>query len=747
YTIMVSVLFVDAIFFVTYCNRSGKKRKQSSNYKNQTNAFVGAEACKSCHESEYKKWKKSDHYHAMAVADSESVRGNFNNTHFKQNGVKYHFYKKRGNYYVNTIGADGNYHSYQIQYTFGWTPLQQYLIKFPGGKYQALTVAWDVNKKNWFFLYPKMKITPHDWLHWTKGAMTWNTMCADCHSTNLHQNLDVKTESFHTTWSEINVSCESCHGPGKQHVDYMHSLHGKKPDLNLMRSQLRMTKGTSAHKLVSECARCHSLREKFTNAFQHNEKFLDQYDPQLPHPADYYPDGQIKHEDYVYASFLQSKMYHYGVACTNCHNPHTYKLIATGNKLCLNCHADKYNTVTHTHHKPNTSASKCINCHMAGRNYMQIDFRRDHSFRIPRPDLTEKYNTPNACNNCHTNKSAKWAENNIMKWYGQKSPIDHFYNFTGVLAKADKEGPKAEDELIALAQNKSQPAIARATALWYLGQFLNNKSYPVIKKLLTAKNSLVRSNAVRALSGLPDQMKEEDLPALLSDTVRIVRIATANQLTGINTSNFTDEEQKAFKKAKKELQKNLNVNAYMPLGQLNLAEYYQKKKEYSKAITAYKSALIKDPHLNQARMSLSELYNQLNDNEKAINLLRVVIKQEPDFGPAYYSLALVTAQTGKEKDAIPYFRKAVSLMKNNARVYYNWAIVLQQLKRYKSSEDKYLHALKENPGNTDYQYGITTLYMQQKKYKKALLHAHKLVKLQPGNQRYRYILNTIKNNL
>ena len=734
-------------YILISCNKSNKKTAQAdaTNYSGQlvANNYVGDQVCKNCHAKEYDQWKQSDHYHSMEKATDQSVRGNFDNVTFKNGGISYRFYKTDGKFMVQTLGADGKYHNYTVRYTFGWEPLQQYLIRFPRGKYQALTVAWDTQKKRWFSLYPNQKINPEsfrDWLFWTNGGMNWNNQCADCHSTNLRQHYIARSDSFHTTWSVINVSCESCHGPGKKHVTYVESLKGKKPDMAIIRRGLLMTRGTSSHRLVDECARCHSRREEITRSHDLKGRFLDSYIPQLPHPDHYYGDGQIKDEDYVYASYLQSKMYHYGIACTNCHNPHTMHLKLPGNQLCSGCHdPKKYDTQSHIHHKMNTKAALCINCHMPGKNYMQVDFRRDHSFRLPRPDLTEKYGVPNACNSCHDHKSAKWAANAIRKWYGDNR--NSFYHFTGVLAKASKEGPSStEMSLIDLVKDRSQPAIARATAIWYLGQVFDDSSRSIIRESLNDQSPLVRLSAVTALSQLPPDRKRKLLVTSLIDSVRAIRVTAASALAGFTVSDLPENARSAFRKASRGLREEFEITRYFPAGQMNIGLYYEKKSEWNRAIGAYQKALDKDPHFNAARINLAYLYNRLGRTKEAELLFKAVIRQEPGYGPAYYSLALLISGDGNLKKALTYFKEAADRMPQNARVYYNWAIALQKLKRYKESEVTYKRALSLEPNNSTYQYGIVTLYLQQKKYAEALPHLRKLQQLEPGNPQYERLL-------
>lgn len=752
-SILISILTLFfAIAIIYSCSSSDEGQVQAGAYQATSSTvksgFVGAERCKSCHLKEYKAWKGSFHERAMAKATPENVRGNFNDVTFSRNGATYRFYRQEKNFMVKAPGPDGEPTSYPIKYTFGWAPLQQYLVDFGKGKLQALNVAWDTRKKHWFSLYPDQELKPGDWLHWTDGAMNANTMCADCHTTNLHRNYRPQADSFHTTWSAINVSCESCHGPGKAHVKLVKGEKGNSLSAKQIRKDLQMTAETPQKTLINECARCHSRREELTDHYDHSQSFTDQFSPALPHPPEYFADGQIKDEDYTYGSFLQSKMFRHGVKCTNCHRIHSLQMKANvaDNSLCLQCHASSYNSPEHHFHKSNTKASECVSCHMPGRNYMQVDFRRDHSLRIPRPDLSAKYNVPNACNSCHADKSAEWAAKAVRKWYGPNRP-DHF---SETLLKASNEGQDALNNLQQLIRDTSQSAIARATAVWYLGQMPDKSSSELpgtLRKTLRSNSPLVRISGAKAAGKLPARTKTSLLTDALKDTVRAVRIAAVGGLAERSAADLVPAYRSAFRKALAEYRDKLDANRYFPQGQMNRGQFFEKRGEPQKAIQAYRKALDKDPHFNPARMNLAYLLNQRGENERAGTLLQTVIRQEPTFGPAYYSLALLQAEEKRLEQALPNFQKAAELMPGNARVRYNWAISLQTLKRPEQAEQAYKEAIKLDSENADYRYGICTLYIQQGEYDKALPQAKKLRQIAPNYRGVDQLLKVIRQHL
>lgn len=740
--LLVGVTITILVGLMFSCSRSDQSSDDRYHTNTSNQQFVGDQTCQGCHSQQVTDWKGSHHDYAMKKATEESVRGNFSNTTFTHRGNTYRFFQKDSLYMVEVPGPNGGQVQYQITHTFGWTPLQQYLVDFGKGKLQALNIAWDTGREEWFALNPEENIQHGDWLHWTGGAMNWNTMCADCHSTNLQQNYMAQADSFHTTWSSINVSCEACHGPGKQHTEFMQSEQAAQATIKRIREDLQLTGSSTQEGQINQCAQCHSLREELTGTYDHTGVFLDHYNPTLPHPEAYFADGQIKEEVYVYGSFLQSKMYKMGVKCSDCHDPHSLKLKAnvTDNSLCMQCHEPRYNTPDHYKHQVNTEASQCINCHMPGRYYMEVDFRRDHSFRVPRPDLSKEFDTPNACNNCHEQQSPEWAAEAIERWYGPERP-DHF---SEILAKANAKGSEATPDLEQLIADTSQPDIARATAVWYLGQFPTGQSVKLLEQTINDESPLVRNSTARALAALPENMKQPVLQDALDDSIRAVRIAGAEGLAEFSAAGIAFNLKRHFNEALQEYKQYLDVNQYFPQGQMNRGQFFEKRRAFRKAMEAYQKALEKDPYFNPARLNLAYLYNRQGNNAEAEKLLKIVIDQEPQYGPAWYSLALLMAEQNQLDQALPIFEKASELMPENARVRYNWAISLQRLNKPDKAEQAYLEAIERAPENPDYRYGICTLYIQQEQYTQALPHARKLAELQPDNPQGQELLQRIK---
>ncbi len=725
--------------------------------------FVGKEQCMQCHKIEYDQWLQSDHSKAMLIASDSSVLGDFNNTKFvSKDGKETLFYKRNGKFYVKTEGVGGKVKEHQIAYTFGWHPLQQYLIPFENGKYQCLPIAWDTEKKEWYSLpeklYPNENLTPTNWLYWTNGGQNWNGMCSECHSTNLKKNYNPQTHSFNTTYSEINVSCESCHGPGSAHLDWANLPEAIRPKDNNM-GLIVKTSGIDNRQYVDNCARCHARRSQLGNYIHGKKDLLDSMLPTLLN-ENYHPDGQILDEDYVYASFLQSKMYDNDVRCNDCHNVHTGKLVLEGNALCAQCHeTDIYDTKEHHFHKykgekgtPVKLKEKtievgegalCINCHMPGQFYMGIDFRRDHSIRIPRPDLTISIGSPNACNNCHADKTPQWAEKYITKWYGEK----RYYHYGLTFAAARKGKLTAEKQLIKISKDDNYPLIVRATAVSLLDRYSSAKVINTIKMMLNSNEPLLRETAIRVYSNNNIEEFKKDLLKLLNDPVKAVRVEAAIRISELPANTIPKKYNAAFEKALAEYKA---VNLYMsdfPSGRMNLGIMYANQNKLKKAAKEYEEAVKIDSLFLPAKVNLAIVYNQLGENEKAEIILRELIKNHPELFDAYYYLGLLLAEKKNYKEAVYYMQRASELMPERGRINYNTGLMLQYLGENNEAEKEFLKALKTNPKDFDFLYALANHYIRLQKYTKAKKIVKKIIEIYPANNIGHEMLDFIDKNI
>jgi len=701
--------------------------------------YAGSSACKSCHSSEYKDWTKSDHFRAMLPAIDSTVLGDFNNTSYSADGVTSTFFKRDGKFYINTQGDDGKNHDYQVLYTFGYFPLQQYLIAFPGGRLQATRVSWDAREKKWFHQYAGRNIHHRDWLHWTGTSQNWNTMCASCHSTDLKKNYDYQQDAFTTTWKDVNVGCETCHGPGSTHIELVNSADYKNNENAVRNTGLIYAKETNPQIQLNTCAPCHARKSDLSGELAHSGEIMDDMIPQIISDEFYFADGQIEEEDYEYGSFAQSKMFQNNIRCSNCHNPHSGKLLIAGNSLCLSCHKPSYNTAEHHFHGINNEGAQCINCHMPTKTFMGIDHRRDHSFRIPRPDQSVRYGTPNACNKCHNGKSATWAANSIVKWYGPKRR----YHFSDDLLPGSQLTGKSEAHLIKLLNDTLQPEIARATAANYLGSIQTQPSADALLSALKDKKALVLYHALRSLENFPPDIWHQTAYHNLTDKVRAVRIAAADLYHRLPPEAIPPSAKNAYTAADMENRKYLQYQTDFAVGNIMLADYELQGNDQLNAITHYIRGLKKDSLMNYARLNLSAAYSGAGKNPEALRTLKEAVAIDPSNDRIYYNLGLLYYELGDILSALENFQKGVVLGSVDTGLYYNYGLLLQQQGKAKEAEQVLLKGYAIDPGALNVNYALAFFYMNQNVPQKAKKHAVVLRERDPNNPEYQALFRSL----
>lgn len=653
------------VFISLFCTQCIKSDVQQGSHKDtySANEYIGESSCIECHKGAYNDWKGSHHDWAMKLPNDTTVLGDFNNVSFSAEGELYYFYKKDSLYFVKT-GEDGDEKEFEIAYTFGVTPLQQYLIKFPNGQYQTLRATWDTNKKKWFNQYKGQEIAHEDWLHWTKGGQRWNTMCAECHSTNLKKNYNLAKDKFSTTYDNITVSCEACHGPGGAHLNWASSENPKgDPMVQVV--------GADQTAQLDQCAGCHARRVKLTEVMKPIRSFDDQFMLQTISSEYYHPDGQIKEEDYVMGSFTQSKMFHKGVKCSDCHNVHSMELKLEGNALCMQCHEPNYNSEAHHFHKGESESTQCVSCHMTGATFMGNDFRRDHSFRIPRPDQSKDYDTPNACTGCHKDKSDSWAVDWVVKWYGTERP-DHFSDHL-IQASQPPYDDDTRKQVLAFINNLTYPAISRATALEYFPVYGDQKDFEMLITALEDSSALVRYNALRKFQMYPLDQKLSFALTHMHDKTRLVRIGAAQLIAEMGLSQLEPAQRGQAQLVRKEYVEMMRANADFPIGRLQLGDYYNQQKNYQRAINEYEMALIMDSLLAPVYSNLAIVYSIVGRNQEAYLSITTLIALEPEYARAYYLRGLLNYEMGKNEEAIVDLSNAVKFDPNDFRAYYNLA--------------------------------------------------------------------------
>lgn len=604
-------------------------------------SYVGRQTCAGCHADEDRLWQGSHHDLAMQEATAATVLGDFGGATLSHFGVTSTFLKQGDRFVVRTDGPDGRLQDFPVAYTFGVSPLQQYLVKMPGGRLQALPLCWDSRPaaeggQRWFHLYPDEPVPAGDALHWTGPNQTWNYMCADCHSTGLRKGYDAKKNLYETSWAEMDVSCEACHGAGSRHVDW---ARGDRKD-----ASQETTKGFEIR--LKDSGRGTWVADPETGFGRRLAPVVST--------------DEIDGEVYEVGSFLQSRMHAKGVTCSDCHEPHALALRRTGNSLCTHCHsAEKLDTPAHHRH---AAGASCVDCHMPAKTYMGVDSRRDHSLRVPRPDLTVKIGTPNACNGCHADRSPQWAADAAQSWYGQPGP--HWAE----VIQAGREGIPAP--LAAVAADPAVPAIVRGTALSLLPRSAaRGEVAPAVEAGLRDPDPLVRLGAVLAAEALDPAARGRLVAPILADPERGVRIEAARLLAESNAPGLPPAlaDYQAFQEE----------NADRPEGRLNLGWLAALRGDRAGAEASYRAALRLDPGYLPAVVNLADLFREQGREADGEALLRQALRAAPNDASLHHALGLLLVRTGRLPEALPELARAVELAPGEARYAYVYDAAVQ----------------------------------------------------------------------
>ena len=760
-----------------------------------TPRYVGGQRCATCHADQVAQWTGSHHDHAMDEANEQTVLGDFNDAELEHWGVRSRMFRRDGAYWVHTEGPDGAMADFRVRYVFGVEPLQQYLVEFDRpdnlpsdaiARMQVLPVCWNTEKREWFYLSPpdvQEKLAPDDPLHWTGSAQTWNHMCAECHSTNLQKGYDVASRTYHTTFSDIDVNCEACHGPGSVHIELAEATSlfwDRKHHYGLSK-----IKGRPATAEIEVCAPCHSRRSVMVPDAHPGAPYHDHYVNELIRPGTYYPDGQILDEVYVYGSFLQSKMYKKGIACSDCHDPHTTRVKHTDNRLCTSCHAHpagKYDVVTHHRHYPGQAGSKCVDCHMPATPFMEVDLRRDHSLRVPRPDLSMKLGTPNACTGCHlklenvpeSSRSvlthySKWLEqarngdqavqNEIDRanawcaewfevWFSRQTRPTHYGE---LLARGRQHDPTVAGELSELVGDHQTPAIVRATAVEQLLAIdvSNESRKSALRKAFADADPMVRMAVIPFAETLPRRELLQLVEPLLDDRSRGVRIGAARALLQVPDEALDQRQRDIRDQAIDDYRTGLLDNADQAGSWLALGLLHEQQHDRNAAAQAYRTGLEVQPWVTGPRSNLSALLESWQ-SEITESTLREVRGNRDEFGRLLAQRLSPVARWGDiatlRADELELLQRDARLAPDNAAVQYRCGLSLYLAGDLEKAERHLRRATEIAPNQPTFLLGLA-LFQEKMGNDDAVQTARRLVELRPDNPQYRAVLQRLQQTL
>lgn len=614
-------------------------------------------------------WQRSHHAQAIQVATDATVLATFEG----EIGDARLSRDSQGQFVANLPDATGTRSDYHVTHTFGVAPLQQYLVDTGGGRLQTLRQSWDARSahaagQRWFEQYAGQHIPPGDVLHWDGIAQNWNSMCADCHSTAVQKGYDAASATFTTTFEELSVGCEACHGPGQAHAD--------NPAMPLP--------GTAAMTGTGQadvCAQCHARRAQIAEGFTAGQELLDFYVPELLNPPLYHADGQILDEVYVYGSFTASKMHQRGVVCSDCHNPHSAELRAPPSQVCQQCHSPAgnprfatlrkadYTSPDHHMHPAGSAGAQCVACHMPSRVYMGIDERHDHSFRIPRPDLE---GTPNACASCHADVPHATLAAQIRDHVGRAPQPGYADLFVQPPTR-----PSTEQALVQLGLDTTSNPQLRATALSRLTNASSAGARRAFEQASQAPSPLVRLTSLQGMHLLSPARARGTLQRLLTDPVRAVRQEAAQ-----TTMSLLDEAARRglpLAKPLAEYRATQALHLERPEAHVNLANLALRSGAPDDAQTHLRAALAVNPQFVPALLNLADLHRARGDDVRGATYLKQAIAVQPTVPQALQAWGLWLVRNGEREASLEQFAAAHRLAPQDPDLTYIYAVALNSL--------------------------------------------------------------------
>jgi tetratricopeptide (TPR) repeat protein len=728
----VMVLRVIAMFFaaaIFTCLPTGCKAPS------RPKDFAGSVSCRECHENFYKLWSTSFHGLAMQPYTSDLARTKLT-PHTGEIAINGFTYRAEISGSTGLIVEKGKGSSekkeYKIEHMLGGKNVYYFLTPLDKGRLQTLPLAYDVKKKEWFDTAASgVRHFSDQPIHWKESVYTFNTACYSCHVSQLSTNYDLKTNTYHTVWAEPGINCETCHGPSGEHNRVCREApKGTVPaDLKII-SAKRFT----ADQHNATCSACHAKMIPLTPSFTPGDQFFDHYYLTTLEDLDFYPDGRDLGENYTYTSWLMSPCVQSGkLHCVTCHTSsgrYRFKAEEKVNDACMPCHAEKVgNAPAHTHHKAGSKGNQCVSCHMPMTSFARMN-RTDHSMLPPTPSATIQFKSPNACNLCHSDKDAKWADAHVRKW--RKRDYQAAVLRRGGLVDAARKGNWSKlPDTLSYIKNTKNNEIFRTSLVRLLRSSNDERKWPALRQLLKDPSALVRASAAMALS---DNLTRESIDALLpltADPVRLVRIRVAEALAPIPQSRVPEEARKRLVAAQDEFLAALNARPDDWASHYNLGNYHSSRNENERAIACYETALRIEPRAVLPLANIAIAYGRRGEYDKAESSLRKAIEIDSKSASVHFNLGLLLAERGRAGDAEKELRLALDLDPKFAPAAYNLGLLI-----IKDRPDEGLSycrkAYQLSPDNPKYSYTLAFCQAQRGNRREAAKNLRDTVRRHPA---------------
>jgi len=727
-----SMTFVPFIFLIILIIVSfGKSR----------NGFAGSTSCKKCHQKFYDLWEPSHHGKAMQPFTKEFAENHltFPSKTIKIDRKNYHAILKGKSGWVveeDSIGKS----TYEILHVLGGKNIFYFLTPLEKGKLQVLPLGYNVTEKEWYNINASMvrhfTDIEDEALNWRNAAFTFNTSCYSCHVSQMSSNFDLSTNTYHTTWNEPGISCETCHGPSKDHNKVSKWLRIKNwlgMGDSLDDYKIISVKKFNSSQLNSSCAPCHAKMRPITNSFTPGDDYFDHYDLTTLEDRDFYPDARDLGENYSYTLWRMSPCVKSGkLSCTHCHTSSgRWKFKGEESNSCKECHGERVaNIATHSHHdQSKKGVPSCISCHMPMTEFALMK-RSDHSMLPPTPATTVAYGSPNSCNICHTDQTAQWADKQAREWFGENYQDEKMY-LADLLVTCRKQDWSKLPEVLNYIQNKNHDEIYTTSFIRLLYRCQDPSKWPALLSALGNKSPLVRSVAAEQFENNLSETHIKALAKLLDDDSRLARIKTASTLSRINPAILPKKDQKKLQSALMEYKASLQVQLDTWSSHYNLGNFYANQQNIPKALDSYGLASQMDSTVIMPYVNSALLHNMMGENDKAEANLRKAAEYDNGNFVVQFNLALLLVEKGKLKDAETAFRAALKTNPESVQVAYNLAVLISK-DRLKESIKLCRQAAELNQQDPKYLYTLAYYLNQNDQNEEAKQELNKLNKLFPA---------------
>ena len=667
--------------FATSCVQKDKNQVTEDGYS-------GSESCIQCHERFYELWAPSWHGKAMQPVNAGFVEEYQLPESEKINleGKTYQMIYEDSSLVMLEQRDNELLKKFIVEYSLGGKNVFTFLTPLEKGKLQTIPLAYDVNRQKWFN-YPESAVRhfgdtgeQDEALPWRDRMYAFNTACYNCHVSQVSSNYNLETDSYHTTWKESGINCETCHGPSAEHVRVCLEAEekGEEPeDLKII-----VTSTFSPEEHNSSCAVCHAKGSAITKNYVPPEPYYDHFNLSTLEDPDFYPDGRDLGENYTMTGWeMNPCTAESDLHCVTCHTSSGRNRFAENpNGACTSCHQGKTGggLVAHTMHKADSEGSLCVNCHVPTREFVGHFLRSDHSFRPPMPEATIKFGSPNACNQCHDDKSPKWA-NEIVKARPNGDYQEETLYWAQLIKEARDEDWSRLDEMLEFIRENKYNEVVVTSFIRLLANSPGEKKWDTIIEALKENESpLVRSAAASALTG---NFSEEAVNALItaaSDEIRLVRVSAAASLAGTNENQFSPEEKKVVANATGEYLNSMVARPDDWSSHYNLGIYYQNQGNAQKALESYETAARIYPEALMPLINSSVLYSYMGNPAKAEENLKQAVEMDPNNEAANLNLGLLLAEQGKMQEAEKALKTALEVNPKQAVAAYNLSVIVSQ---------------------------------------------------------------------